>query len=205
MSDIERAEQAAQQRLQAAQALKQQIGVVIVTSDLEYQAAGQAILKLKDDIKAAEEERKSWVEPLNKIVKRLNSIYKPVIEEWESIVDGLKFAMLTYQKAVQAEKDRAMEAARQLALQGASTGSGVNVQQYQALVAQGSAGPPKAAGIGQRENWVWRVTDASKVPAEYLMTVVNVEKVNAAVKANKGQTNIPGIAVENQPILIARG
>lgn len=50
---------------------------------------------------------------------------------------------------------------------------------------------PKVSGISYREVWRFRITDATKIPREYL--AVDEQKIGGVVRAMKGQTNIPGI------------
>ena len=60
----------------------------------------------------------------------------------------------------------------------------------------------KVAGLGLRDNWKYEVTDAAKIPREYL--VIDDRKIGAVVRAMKLQANIPGIRVYNEPTATTR-
>ena len=57
----------------------------------------------------------------------------------------------------------------------------------------------KLTGIATRENWSFRVTDASKLPREYL--VPNETAIRNVVRGLKGATNIPGVEVFRDDIV----
>lgn len=190
-------------QLALAKQARASLPAVTITDDAGYEEAGRVVVEMKSKIKVLEEQRKTWVDPLNQTVKNINAFFKPVVTEWENVVEGLKSAMVAYQQRVAQEKQAALAAAGQLAAQGSAVGTGPSVQQYQALVAMGAAPAPKADGIFMREKWSWRVVDGSLVPREYLG--VDVAKVNEAVRQGKGATQIPGIEVFREDVVVARG
>lgn len=61
----------------------------------------------------------------------------------------------------------------------------------------------KVAGLSTRENWSFRITDASKLPREYL--VPNESAIRSVVKGLKGATNIPGVEVFRDDIVAGSG
>ena len=62
---------------------------------------------------------------------------------------------------------------------------------------------PKMKGVSFREVWLWEKIDFSKIPREYLM--INEVLVNHMVRASKSETNIPGIRVYSDKVVLARG
>lgn len=52
---------------------------------------------------------------------------------------------------------------------------------------------PKVEGVSGSKNWKFRITDADKIPREYM--VPDEKALGAVVRALKGKTNIPGIEV----------
>jgi hypothetical protein len=52
---------------------------------------------------------------------------------------------------------------------------------------------PKVKGIAQKQNWKWRVVDASLVPREFLS--INEAAIGAVVRTQKELAKIPGIEV----------
>ncbi len=202
-SDLVSVQTEAQSSLVFVRQLRGQMHAIVVNTPDEYEKAGALLLQMKSKIDEIEEKRESWTKPLNKTVKSINAFFKPVREEWEGICDGLKLAMLSYKQREALEKQQQLDAARALAAAGAATGEGVNVEQYQALVAAGAAAPQKLEGLTTRANWTWRVVDASKIPEEYTKRVIDVEKLNALAKEKKGDAigQVPGIEFYNDPII----
>lgn len=200
--NAEKAKEEAATLLMAAQAVSVARGDFEISSEEEFTEVGNALREIQGRIKTVEARRKEWVDPLNKTVRSINGFFKPVVTEWESVVTCLKKAMAAYQQRKQEESRKALEEAAKIAAAGNATGMTEDAQQYQALVAKGSALPPKADGITTRENWKFRITDASLVPREYLS--VDEKKVGAAVKLSKGDTKIPGIEVYREDTVVVR-
>ena len=59
---------------------------------------------------------------------------------------------------------------------------------------------PKTEGLTLRENWTFEITDESLIPREYLCP--DSVKIRKVVQVMKGKTNIPGIRVFNNPIVM---
>lgn len=59
---------------------------------------------------------------------------------------------------------------------------------------------PKTDGLTLRENWTFEIVDESQIPREYL--VPDPVKIRKVVQVMKDKTNIPGIRVFNQPIVV---
>lgn len=196
------AQQEAVALLMTAKTVTAARGAFAIQTEDEYQEAGAVLREIQSRIKTVEERRKEWVDPLNKTVKSINGFFKPVVNEWESLVGDLKKAMADYQLRKQEEARKALEAAAQIAAEGNAIGATPEAQQYQALVAQGSAPPPKVDGISTRENWKFRITNEALVPREFLS--VDERKVAAAVKLTKGNTQIPGIEVYREDTVVVR-
>lgn len=62
--------------------------------------------------------------------------------------------------------------------------------------------PVKVAGLSTRERWAFRVTDASKLPREYLMP--DESAIRAVVNGLKGNTRIPGVEVYRDDTVTGR-
>lgn len=58
----------------------------------------------------------------------------------------------------------------------------------------------KTEGLTFRENWTFEIVDESQIPREYL--VPDPVKIRKVVQVMKDKTNIPGIRVFNQPIVV---
>jgi hypothetical protein len=172
------------------------VPALTLTTPEEYLQAGQGLVELKSRWKVVEEKRTSLVKPLNDVVKSINAMFKPVLDQWDVTMDVVKRAMHDYQVREAEAQRKALEEAARLAQQG-QTG-----QEFTALVAQGSAIPVKAQGVSTRVMWRWRVVDAAAVPREYLC--VDAAKVEALVKEHKEGAKIPGIEVYREEIMAVR-
>lgn len=175
-----------------------------IRSDTEYEAAGVKLREIKKWLTAVEDRRKSWTSPLRAVIKSMDGFFKPVETEVEGLLEDLKASMLAYKQRVEAERQAALQEAAKLAAQGQATGTGANVAAFQALVSAGAAATPVAAGISYRDNWKWRIVDASKIPTDYWTLVVDTEKVNEAVRQGKEKASIPGIEIYNEKITVVR-
>jgi hypothetical protein len=60
---------------------------------------------------------------------------------------------------------------------------------------------PKVSGITYRDVWRFRITDATKIPREYL--ALDEQRIGGVVRAMKGATNIPGIEVYAERVAAA--
>lgn len=182
--------------LAQAQQVAAAVPALSISNAAEYLQAGQGLVEIKSRWKAVEEKRTSLVKPLNDVVKNINAMFKPVLDQWDTTMDVVKRAMLDYQVREADAQRKALEAAATMAQQG-QTG-----QEFHALVAQGSAMPVKPQGITSRVIWRWKVTDAALVPREYLC--VDASKLDAVVKEAKEGVKIPGIEVYREEVMAVR-
>ena len=65
-----------------------------------------------------------------------------------------------------------------------------------------AAAAPKPAGISTRKVWKFEVTDAAKLPPEYL--VPDIKKIGKVVRALQGDTEIPGVRVYSEDTMAVR-
>lgn len=193
---VQNAQTEAATMLVQAQQVAASVPTLVVSTAEEYQQAAAGLVELKTRWKLVEDKRTSLVRPLNDVVKSINGMFKPVLEQWDRTMDVVKRAMYDYQVRESETQRKALEEAAKLAQQG-ETG-----QQFHALVAQGSAMPTKATGISTRIVWKWRVVDAGAVPREYLC--VDAAKLDAAVREAKEGVKIPGIEVYREDIMAVR-
>jgi len=173
-----------------------------VTTDEDWARAGEEQKQLREQVKAAEEQRDSWVRPLNAQVKRINDLFRRPKEVLEQVVNILSRARLAYEAKKQAEADRIRreqeEAARreqarldklaaERAARAEAKGDAEKAEEIRQTVPQvplpiPSLAPilPKVAGIAKQQHWFAEVTD---LPA--LITAVAAGEVPMeAVLAN---------------------
>lgn len=85
----------------------------VVTSQDDYELAAGELSSVKAKCKALEEKRKSLVDPLNKVVKGINDLFRSPLAMLERAEAAIKGSMLTYSEAqakIAAEARRQAEA-----------------------------------------------------------------------------------------------
>lgn len=169
----------------------------------------------KAQFKKLEDDRKSWVKPLNEQVKRLNGMFKIQQEPFTKIEkiakDKIgKFMAEEEERQEKIRKDEQEKADREaLAAATKASASGDEAQADAILdqsIAAGDKEPEKAIVRGNlgsststRSVWKHEVVDPGKVPSKYMM--VDESAIKAAVK--NGERDIPGIRIyEDKQVVI---
>lgn len=194
------------------QPLKQRMEEMVIKSDEEekiFTETGVIVARLK---KSLEAERKSKVEPHNKIVDEINAFYKKYsgpLDELKSIAERkiMDWRKEKARKAREAQErlDKAMAEKRSKELEEAAKQGSVAAP---AFALQVSVAPPPAnttksdtgSAIG-RTVWTWKVTDESKIADEYW--ILDEKKINALVKS--GVREIAGIQITEEQAVSFRG
>lgn len=78
----------------------------------DFAKAGDLDRWLSQTLKQAEEERRSWTDPLNAQVKRINEQFKPLTDKIKAAREALKGKMLTWSKAEEERRKAEIEAQR---------------------------------------------------------------------------------------------
>jgi hypothetical protein len=182
-----------------------------VTSNPELEVARDIVRAIKD----LEEEVNKVFEP---IVKKAYAAHKAAkkaqnehLEPLERAEASLKLKMSVYLRKVELERltaekikeaeikeaEVARKEAIQEALQYAPEGAKVLPPKLRPLMPVPiPSPPPKVEGVIPTKVWKWKVTDASLIPADYW--VLDEVTINATVRAQKGETQIPGIEVYSE-------
>lgn len=190
----------------------------VITGNEKLQAAGEmlrGIKRLRAEVDAA----------FDPIIKRAHETHREAISQKkqaegplvdaESIIKG-KICAYQAEEARKAAEEQARlrreaerlaeEAKLALALEleaaGETEAAEVALDAAPMIIVPVPAAPPKVAGVSTREAWGYNITDAAKIPREYL--IPDLSKIGAVVRAMKGQTNIPGVSVYREDIVSAR-
>lgn len=172
----------APQRAEAERAL-----VFIAKLDLSTQSnrdvAGKVLAEIRTRVATLETQRKDITGPILESKRKVDALFKPVVEFWQACDDALEPALLAATKAAEQAQIKA------LAVVAETSG------QTDALtLTQAHTSAETPAGLDLRKTWTARIVDESLVPREYLC--VDVDKIKRLVVAMKGEVTIPGIAVE---------
>lgn len=184
------------------QEVKAQTGSVVETAqtiaidnDADLENASGVLKTIADTKKEVEARRQFFVKPLNDQVKRINELFKglaaPLLE-----ADTMIRRKVSEYRAAQAEIARKeqerlnkLAAEQQARLDKKAEKKGVEAPKITAPVV--AAPPTKVGNVATRKVWKFEITDAGKVPAEYL--VVDETKIRRDV--NAGVREIPGVRI----------
>lgn len=212
-----------QQLVDAANVLAQKaVNYTVIVTDADAAIVGELRARLNDQITKLDNDRLDMTSGARETVKKINDQFATVMAPLEENLKRIDALILDFAKRRKAEADKA-EADRlalirkeqdERAAANAETDPNKRVAlieqanqttQQLAVVAPAAAPIKKIAGAygsttSIKENWTWRVGDITQVPERYLVKPeerVQRSMITAEVKARKGETNIPGIIVED--------
>lgn len=70
--------------------------MLVIKSDNDLEGAAEVLIHLKMEVDTAEEKRKSYVQPAQETVKRINADFKKITEPRESYITKLKAVVVEY-------------------------------------------------------------------------------------------------------------
>lgn len=110
MTDTNENERAAALKAEIATLDKSASTLLVITTDEQAVEAGNLLTVVRNRRKALDDERDSWVRPLNEQVKRFNALFKPGIDACDAILTKIRKALGVFQdakdRAAKAEQDR---------------------------------------------------------------------------------------------------
>ncbi len=184
--------------------------ITTIKTVADYTRAGEILLTIKEIRKkientfkpikqkmdAAKKEVLDQEKAADKPLAEAEAWIKPLIAEYNSDQEKIRQA----EEARLREEARKQEEERRLQEALAAEQSG-NTEEAEAIISEPVIAPPvvvpksvpKVAGIAMTKTWKFRITDANKIPRQYLM--VDEQKIGQIVRAMKEQTHIPGIEV----------
>lgn len=167
----------------------QMVRTMPLSNQTQIDKAGQFVGMAQSKIKELEEQRKSVVQPLNNVVKEINSWFRPVVESLETVRDILKERI--------AESIAAGQKAQDEALRKIEEGGG-KADASTLLVAHNTPVAPN--NITVRKVLVPKVLNFNLLPDRF--KEVNMPALKAAVAA--GERDIPGVLIEDVDQVIGR-
>lgn len=187
--------QVVNQLTQTSSQLLGQAELFEVASQKDAGAASRMLVELSAAMKEVEARRKFFTGPLREHIKRIEALFKPVLERLERADTLLRKKLLAYQQEAARRRDEerakllseAVEARKEgdedTALMLASKASELDGPQRTTHVETGS--------VQVRKVWTFELEDFSKVPMEYLS--LDESKVRAAIRS--GVREIPGLRI----------
>ncbi len=183
--------------------------VTVIETDEDYTKAGEVLRSIAREKDKLEASRKRITDPIRaglaEIMAQAKGVLAPLQELDQSIrseVNDFNARKAAKARDEQAKRDRiARQEAEDAAAEEAATFEDETVMETPAVLRRAQeqrtvvpSAPPKVSGVSKPiTDWKFEITDAGAVPAEYLQ--VNESAIRAMVKAQKGNTNIPGVRV----------
>ena len=173
-------------------------GAIEVDSDAEEQMAIDSLADIKRFMKQVEEARKGQVDPFNKLVKRVNDIFRPIgdgLTKSESIIkDKVKQWRIKKEEIKQVEeRKRQAEYAAKIAEEQAKTK--LEKREAEIVLPPPSIIQTQTRGssstASNRKVWKYEILDETKIPREYL--IIDESKIKAMIKA--GVREIAGVKI----------
>jgi len=162
-----------------------------ISNDEEKELAAQGLRLVKQWLSEVEEKRTAITGPLNKALREVNELFRPMKRSLEEAERDLKSRIAGYLAESEAKNLRAIQAA---------AAAETPAQANEALATVARAELPR--GISQRFIWVFEIVDASQIPREYLTP--DMVKIGEAVRARDGKPDIPGIVVRKESVISSR-
>ena len=169
-----------------------------ISGEVEYCAAAEDLGNVKRLLNDAEVQRKSLVDPLNQVIKKLNAIFKPATVVGESIESAIKNLLVQYDEA----RRKAMVIEAEKLAKKAEKKSPELAGDIRAMALTAPT-VPVIEGVQFRTKWSYEVEDIEKVPRAWLC--LDETKVGAFVRAEKDKVVIPGIRIFEEKIIAASG
>ncbi|RNC62800.1 MAG: hypothetical protein AWM53_02019 [Candidatus Dichloromethanomonas elyunquensis] len=187
-----------------------------VTSDTEYQYAGEFLKKIKTNIKGIEDFFADIKKPAHKAWKDIcdkEISYKKQLEQAERIVKSSMSIYIQEQEQkrrqeearIRAEQERIaleqLQKAEELKSQGNDIAAAIAEETAYSIDTMKpvlEVASPKMEGISYQMDWEVEITDDSSVPVVLkgmILRPVDLSTVKRLVKASKGQITIPGIKI----------
>lgn len=179
-----------------------------VSDNNSLEAAVTMASQAKAAFKRIDDLRKEYVADPNNYVKSINGFAKVYTSKLKGIEENLKSKISSYQYALEMERrkaeQRAREEARKLQEKINKEAAAAKIEPVQ--VAPQVIPQPKtivrteAGSASQRMEWKWEQVDFAQVPDEY--KALDGVKINKAVRA--GIREIAGIRIFEQPTTVLR-
>lgn len=164
----------------------------------DVQAAAELVKEVKRWHNEIDAERKSLTQPMDRIQKWINDLFRPVLSSLAAKEVRLKGMIANFHRQEQERQRQLLMAAATQAQQAKTP------QEYKAVVNHAVATVASAAAVPKNitvaEVWAFEVLDEAEVPVEFLS--VDANKVNAAVKA--GARDIPGLRIFSESRVTVR-
>jgi hypothetical protein len=164
--------------------LKNYLDAVHIEKQADLDFAAEALRSIAEKHDALDTKRKSWVNPLNRVVKDINATFRPVLDALKRAESGLKQKIGEYHVKTEHERLALLEKASKAASKNAPKKAEALIEKAELLDVE------QVDGLGVKMVWTGEVIDATKIPREYLMP--DGKKLLAVTEAGASDPKIPG-------------
>lgn len=177
-----------------ATAAARDLETLVVVTPVDIELASGLLVEFKKEYKRIVARKEEITKPLNAALRSVRDLFRPAEDAYASAERILKNKIGAAQLAIH-EANRLAAAATQAAL------AAGNVREA-AIVSGQIVGTEAPQGISFREQFVYRIVNASILPREFL--VPDERKIREHVQKHGLAANIPGVVVEKSVGVIAR-
>jgi hypothetical protein len=211
----------------AALAIMTEVEALAVVDQPSAEFANGILKRVKSTAKETDENRRSWVDPLNAQVKRINDLFRAPLDILTRAESCIKGKLLAYQTAEEekrrAEERRLAEIAEKerqrlakLAEKAEARGDEKRAEAFTARAEEVpvpvAAPPPKVAGLSYREDWraelvsLAEVVKAAAAGNELALSFLTFDQGGAdrKAKALKGAVGVPGVRWVCRKVAVSR-
>jgi hypothetical protein len=180
-----------------------------ISTQMEYDQAGEYRKNIKGAIKQIEELRFSFTRPLDQLKKKWMDFFNVPLTKLTTGDGVLERGRLTFareqerirqeaERKLQAEAEKKRLAAEKKAAEARAAGNEAKAERFEekaAAVISPELAPTfeKTSGIGTVKRWKFEITDEKLIPRRYLTP--NLVQIGKEVRASGDMLNIPGIKI----------
>lgn len=164
-----------------------------IATQADADTAGTIMGALKQRKQALEAQRVEITKPMNEALRKVNQLFKPVIEYYDSCERALKGALSGFLLAQQQAQDTALAAIE---------AAGGEVVGEVLTVAHGIENVQAPASCSTRTVWKVTAVDRAKLPADYL--IPDMSRIEVEVRRLGADFDVPGVSIERDIQIINR-
>lgn len=179
-----------------------------VTTEAEFQKAGEVLQAIKSYTKEIEAKRDEIVKPMNAALKAVRALFKAPLLALAEAEQALKNAITPYYTQKLKEQARLVEkaAAKQEKTaerleQKGRTAEAVAVRETAPDV---ETVVPTAGGVSFRKTFEFTVYDESKIPEKYWIKTLDAAAIRKDIVQADGDISIPGITITETKTTVVR-
>jgi len=166
-----------------------------IDSQEAYTKAEKVLKSVTSHSNKLDKQRLDFCRPITDFTKKAKQVSDAAREAIELKKSELKRKMAAFVRQAQREAEKKIEEEAKAAA----------ANPFAAMISEANADKPaklQTSGSRVAEVWAWELVDETKIPREFL--TIDTTKINAAVRENKGATQIDGIRVYSETKIQSR-